>query len=254
MLARRTLLKGLAGLPLATILADPALAQAAAETTKLVRLKTKDGREVAGALATPAASPAPTLLLIHEWWGLNDQIKAMTREFANQGYLALACDLFDGRVATTPDEAQSLTKTLNAGHAADTLSSWVDWLRNHPDGNRKVGVVGWCFGGGWSLNVSVLTPVEATAVYYGRVDLPAAKLANLKGPVLGHFGRRDKFITEPIVTAFETAMKQAGKPYTIYWYDADHAFANPTGANYDQADAQLALKRTLDFFGKELRG
>lgn len=254
MIERRTILKGLAGLPLATVLADPRLARAAAEITQLVQIKTAGGKAVAGALARPQKTPAPVVLLVHEWWGLNDQIKATAVDFAQQGYLALALDLFDGRVVTTPDEAKALTQKVVPAEATDTLSSWIAWAGNHNEGVRRVGIVGWCFGGGWALNGSVAAPVDATVVYYGKCDLPADQLARLKGPVLGHFGTRDQFINKPMVDRFEAAMKQAGKPYTVYWYDANHAFANPTGDNFIKPDAQLAWQRTTEFFGKVLRG
>ncbi len=254
MIERRTILKGLAGLPLATVLADPRLARAAAEITQLVQIKTAGGKAVAGALARPQKTPAPVVLLVHEWWGLNDQIKATAVDFAQQGYLALALDLFDGRVVTTPDEAKALTQKVVPAEATDTLASWIAWARNHNEGVRRVGIVGWCFGGGWALNGSVAAPVDATVLYYGKCDLPADQLARLQGPVLGHFGTRDQFINKPMVDRFEAAMKQAGKPYTVYWYDANHAFANPTGDNFNKPDAQLAWQRTTEFFGKILKG
>lgn len=255
--SRRTVIKSiaqipLAGIPLAAILADPRLARAAAETTKLVRINAADGREVAGALAIPAKTPAPAVLLVHEWWGLNDQIKAMANEFANQGYLALAVDLFDGRLAESPDDARALTQKVKVEEAAATLKAWVEWLKNHPQGTRKVASVGWCFGGGWALNAATVAPADATVVYYGRVNLPASQLANLKGPVLGHFATQDQFINRDMVAAFEKEMQAAGKPFTVHWYEANHAFANPTGSNYDKEDTQVAWQRTLDFLKKEL--
>lgn len=253
MIERRTVLKSLASLPLAAVLADPDQARAAAETTSLVKLTTKGGKEVAGALARPTATPAPIVLLVHEWWGLNDQIKAVAAELAKLGYLALAVDLFHGRVVTTPDEARALVAAVDPAEAGDTLSSWIDWARNHHDGTHKVGVVGWCFGGGWALNGSTLAPVEATVVYYGKCDLPAAQLAKLHGPVMGHFGTRDQYINKPMVDRFEAAMHEAGKPYQVFWYDADHAFANPTGQNYHKPEAQLAWQRTTDFLAQQLR-
>ncbi|HTH15935.1 MAG TPA: dienelactone hydrolase family protein, partial [Magnetospirillum sp.] len=225
---RRSLLASLAGIPLATILADPVLAQAAAETTKTQSITTEGGRPVTAALAMPekSAERRPVIMLVHEWWGLNDQIKAVAADFARQGYIALAVDLFQGRVVTRPDEAKALVEKVKADEAADTLSSWAAWAKNHPNGNRKLGVVGWCFGGGWALNAATIAPVDATVVYYGRVNLPADQLVRLQGPVLGHFGRKDQYITPDVVEAFERAMKQAGKRYTLYWYDAGHAFAN----------------------------
>jgi len=249
-ITRRTLI---AGLPLAAILADPRLARAAAETTNTMRITTAGGQTVAAALAHPANTPAPAVMLVHEWWGLNDQIKATAVELSRQGYLALAIDLFHGRVATEPDEARALTEKVKPEEADDTLSSWLQWLANHQDSSRKVGTLGWCFGGGWALRAATLVPADATVVYYGKVDLPAEQLARLKGPVLGHFARRDQFVTANVVADFERAMKKAGKPYTIHWYDAGHAFANPTGDNFSKPDAQLAWKRTLAFFGEQLR-
>lgn len=251
---RRSLLAGLAGLPLAALLADPALAQAAAQATRSQTLTTAGGREVTAAIARPdvEGERRPVVLMVHEWWGLNDQVKTMAVELASQGFVAVAVDLFQGRVVTRPDEARALVEKVRAEEAEDTLAAWAAWARNHPDGNRKVGVVGWCFGGGWALRAATIAPLDAAVVYYGRVDLSPDRLGRLRGPVLGHFGRQDTFITAEVVAAFERAMKQAGKPYTLYWYDAGHAFANPTGDNYRQADAQQAWKRTLDFLHKEL--
>lgn len=251
---RRSLLAGLAGLPLASLLADPVLAQMAAQTTRTQTLTTAGGREVTAAIARPDDDTRkwPVVLLVHEWWGLNDQIKTMAAELARQGFLAVAVDLFQGRVVTRPDEARALVEKVRPDEAEDTLSAWAAWTRNHPDGNRKVGVVGWCFGGGWALRAATLAPLDAAVVYYGRVDLSADRLGHLKGPVLGHFARQDNYITADVVSGFERNMKQAGKPYTLFWYDAGHAFANPTGDNYRQADAQLAWGRTLDFLRKEL--
>jgi carboxymethylenebutenolidase len=252
MLARRTLMTGLAGLPLAAVLADPRLAARAAETTESVSITTKGGQTVSGAIALPQAQPAPAVLLIHEWWGLNDQIRTMAAEFAKEGYVALAGDLYAGSVATNPQEAQALMQSVDAEQATDTLVSWVEWLRANPAVNGKVATVGWCFGGGWAINGAMATPVEATVIYYGRLPQSAAEVASVSGPVLGHFGEKDTFINREMVAGFERAMKEAGKPLTVHWYDADHAFANPTGANYDKEDAQAAWKRTLDFLKQAL--
>ncbi|MGE5516524.1 MAG: dienelactone hydrolase family protein [Bacteroidota bacterium] len=251
---RRSLLASLAGLPLAALLADPALAQTAAQATRSQTLTTAGGREVTAAVARPDAEGQrrPVVLLVHEWWGLNDQIKTMALELSRQGFVAVAVDLFQGRVVTRAEEARALVEKVRAEEAEDTLAAWAAWARNHPDGNRKVGILGWCFGGGWALRAATSSPLDATVVYYGRVDLSPDRLGRLRGPVLGHFGRQDNFITAEVVSAFERGMKQAGKPYTLYWYDAGHAFANPTGDNYHQADAQLAWQRTTDFLRKEL--
>jgi carboxymethylenebutenolidase len=243
----------MAGLPLGVVLADPGLARAAAETTLSVTLHTKGGKDVTGALAKPATTPAPSVILVHEWWGLNDQIKAVAAELAGLGYLALAVDLFGGHVATSPDEARAQVQAVVPAEAADILISWADWAKGNPLATQRHGIVGWCFGGGWALNASVATPFDATVIYYGKCDLPADQLAHLKGPVIGHFGTLDPNINQAMVDKFEAAMKQANKPYEVFWYHANHAFANPTGANYGKPEAQQAWQRTTDFLAKTLR-
>ena len=252
MYARRSIIKGVAGLPLAAVLADPLLAQATAATLQSVSLRTDGGHNVTATLAEPAAAKAPTIMLVHEWWGLNDQIKSVAREFANEGYLALAIDLYGRRVASAPDDARSYMKQVDPTVATDTVASWVNWLRKHERGNGKVATIGWCFGGGWSLNASLAAPVDATVVYYGNVAKKTDQLTSLKGPVLGHFATKDKWINQKMIDGFEAAMKGAGKEYETHWYEADHAFANPTQARYDGADAKLAWQRTLAFLKKHL--
>ena len=194
------------------------------------------------------------MILIHEWWGLNDQIKAVAAEFASKGAIALAIDLMDGQVATTPDQARAQMGAVGESPdvATETCVAWADWLRAHEGSNGKLGTCGWCFGGGWSLNTSIATPVDATVVYYGRVNKSASDLASLQGPVLGHFATQDRFIDEPMVSGFEDAMAEAGKDLTVHWYEADHAFANPTSARYDEGDAALSWDRTVAFLSDQL--
>ena len=251
-LARRDILVGLAGLPLAAVLADPRLARAAAAGLETVTITTAGGRQVSAALGRPAASPAPAVILIHEWWGLNDQIKSVAAALADEGYLALAIDLYGGQATDDPGRARELVGALDAEAATDTCASWVDWLRGHENGTGKVGTVGWCFGGAWSLNASLAAPVDATVVYYGNVKKGRQRLAALAGPVLGHFATRDKWINADMVGGFEAEMAAAGKSAENHWYEAHHGFANPTKAAYDEEDAALAWQRTLDFFAAHL--
>ncbi len=253
MYARRTVIKGVAGLPLAAVLADPMLARAAAAGLETVSIETEGGKSVGGALALPAEVPAPAVLLVHEWWGLNDQVKSVAAELARNGYVALAVDLYDGKVTSVPDEARRYMRTVDSGEAWDTLGSWLRWLKADDRVGGGVATVGWCFGGGWSLNASLAEPVDATVIYYGNVAKTADQLAPLKGPVLGHFAARDQWIDRKMVNGFEAAMKAAGKTLEAYWYEADHAFANPTQARYDAEDAALAWQRTQAFFKANLR-
>lgn len=250
---RRSFMKGAIALPLATILAYPDLADAAAKTTTPISVKMPSGGEVKGVIAMPAQTPAPTVLLVHEWWGLNDQIKSVAAEFAKQGYIAVAIDLYNGQVATDAAGARKLMGAVDEKMATAQIKAVADWMRSHKDSTGKVGTVGWCFGGGWSLNCSLATPVDATVIYYGNVKKSADSLASLKGPVLGHFANKDKWINKAMVEGFEAELKSAGKTdITVHWYEADHAFANPSSSRYDQEDAALAWQRTLDFYKKHL--
>jgi len=254
---RRAFLKGMATLPLAVVLADAGLAQAAGERLEKVSLALPGGQSASAYLALPpelGEGKAPTVVLIHEWWGLNDQIKAVAAELAELGFIALAVDLYGGKVGTTAQEANALRLALDSELATQTLSGWIDWLRQHPNSTGKVATLGWCFGGGWSLNASLATPVDATVIYYGNVEKTAQELEPLAGPVLGHFGTLDSNINEAMVGGFERAMASAGKELTVHWYTADHAFANPTGARYDADDAALAWSRTVAFLHKTLGG
>ena len=251
--ARRDILKSAAALPLASILANPILAKAAAASLEDVSLTLGDGSVVKASVAYPDAENAPVVLLVHEWWGLNDQIKSVAAELAKEGYVALAVDLYSGNVAKTADEAKSYMQGVEAPVARETLAKWMAWSRNHKRGNGKLATVGWCFGGGWSLNASLVAPSDATIVYYGNVARPSSELVNLKGPVQGHFATRDQWINRTMVDGFVMEMKKAGQPDPeVHWYEADHAFANPSGGRYDQEDAQVSWARTTEFLAKNL--
>ena len=158
---------------------------------------------VRGAVALPDADNAPAILLIHEWWGLNEQVKAVAAAFAKLGYVALAVDLFDSEPVTTPDGAMELVQGLDPEAAKAKLVTAIDWLAIHEKANGKVAIVGWGFGAGWALNAALATPVDATVIYYGNVDKTAAELEALSGPLLGHFATQDKFITREMVERFE---------------------------------------------------
>jgi len=250
---RRAFLKGLVALPLAAVLFDPVLGHFGTLdkfiTREMVEIPTDGDNPVRGALALPEADSAPAILLIHEWWGLNDQIKAVAAEYAKLGFVAFAIDLFDSKPTTDPEEAMKLVQGLDTEKATAKLVTAINWLASRKNANGKVGTIGWCFGGGWSLDASLAAPVDATVIYYGDVNKTAEELTALDGPVLGHFGTLDKFITREMVERFQSAMAEAGKAdfLTVHWYEADHGFANPSAARYDADDAKLAWDRTLEF-------
>ena len=252
--SRRLFLKGVASLPLAYVLADVELAKAAAHGGQTVSIQTDLAGEVTGYLAEPEDKNAPTVILIHEWWGLNDHIKAVAQEFKEKGLRALAVDLFKGSVASDRDGAMAQIKALNPDEATETMNAWVDWAKNR--GNGKVGTCGWCFGGGWSLQTALSASPDASVIYYGRVGGSADDLKDLATPMLGHFGTLDKSINPKMVGAFQQTLREVGKDQllTTHWYTANHAFANPTGGRYDEDDAALAFARTLTFLESHLRG
>lgn len=234
------------GLGLATLLADTSALRAAVSGQETVALTTPSGRRISGVLARPKTLSGTTVILIHEWWGLNDQMKAVAGALAQEGHNAVAVDLFNGSSTDDPAKAKTQIDGVKPDEAKETLRAWVAWARGLKAGG-KVATMGFCFGGGWSLNASLADPVEGTVIYYGNVDKTAAELAALKGPVLGHFASRDAHIDKAMVGRFEAAIKAAGKMLTLHWYDADHGFANPTTARYDAPDAQLAWSRTTAF-------
>lgn len=251
--ARRQALKVLGVAPLALLLSGRAYADEVRTAYEEVVTTTRSGREVRAAYALPLKTPAPAILLFHEWWGLNNQIKTVAVDLAAKaGYAALAVDFYDRTVAETPAAAQKLMQGLDKDEALDTVNTWFDWLELRDEVTALRGTLGWCMGGAWSLGASIARPVDATVIYYGNVARKSAELRRLQGPVLGHFAARDQHINKAMVDAFAAEMEKAGKDLTLHWYEADHAFANPTGNRYDAEDAQLAWRRTLDFFAAQL--
>jgi carboxymethylenebutenolidase len=216
------------------------------------------GKPVRGYLAKPknAKSNLPGLIVIHEWWGLNDNIRAMTRRLAGEGYQALAVDLYGGSVADTPDAAMKLMNASmqNRAAGAENIKHASSYLERN--GAAKLGVIGWCFGGGWSLGTAMLLPdkIDATVIYYGHLETDPAELAKIKSPILGFFGARDDSIPVASVQQFQSALAKLNKPIEVKIYDdAGHAFANASGGNYRPEAAKDAWKRTTTFLAKNLK-
>lgn len=186
--------------------------------------------------------------MIHEWWGLNDNIKYMARLLASAGYQVFAIDLY-GEVATTPERARELAGNVrnNPDIANQKMKLALDYLKKN-GGANKLGTLGWCFGGQQSLNVSMETPVDATVIYYGNLSEDKSKLANLKGPILGIFGDKDTSIPLEKINLFQENLNALGKQQGVYIYPGlGHAFANPSGANYASGQTIDAWEKTLDF-------
>lgn len=219
-----------------------------------------DGRQIYGYLARPADAGAralPGLIVIHEWWGLNDNIRAQAKRLAAEGYVTLAVDLYAGQTASEPPAAAKLAGELsrNPGPAEDNLRQAYSYL-DKTLGVPKVGTIGWCLGGRWSLRTALLLPeqVDATVIYYGSVSVPEADLARLKMPILGLFAANDRVVPLPTVSDFEETMRRLGKPIEVKVYEGtEHAFANPSGTAYQAAAAEDAWHRTLSFFRRHLQ-
>ncbi len=231
---------------------------AAAVETEAVTYATVDGNAVAGYLARPRDSEgaAPGIIVIHEWWGLNDNIRTMAEKLAGEGYTALAVDLYGGQVAEDSDEAQQLMQSAmqNVEAAHQNLRQAYTYLEESHQ-TPRIGTIGWWFGGGWSLNTALLFPnqVDATVIYYGRLVTDTEKLETLQMPILGIFGAEDSGIPLDMVKEFEQALDSLRKDAAIHIYEgAEHAFANPSGTRYKADAAADAWEKTLAFFEQHL--
>ena len=214
---------------------------------------------VSGYLAAPEGTgKKPAIVVIHEWWGLNDFAKAKADAFAKQGYVALAVDLYRGKVASDPDVAHQLMRGLPEDRAVRDLKAAVAYLRTRPDvDGARIASIGWCMGGGYSLALALAEPTLAGAViYYGHLVTDAKTIASLKVPLLGNFGGKDQGIPPADVRAFADEAKKAGASVDFKIYpEAGHAFASSKDpAIYRAADAKDADARTDAFLAKVLKG
>lgn len=194
----------------------------------------------------------PGIVMIHEWWGLNDNIKEMARELAKDGYLVFAVDLF-GKVAATPEEAKEQSSSLDQRKALENMKAAKEFLKN--EGAEKLGSLGWCFGGAQSLQLALSgEKMDATVIYYGRLVTDKAELQKIKWPVLGIFGGKDASIPVPTVNEFKDTITSLGVANSINIYpNVGHAFANPSGANFAAAETRDAWSKTLEFLNKNLK-
>ncbi|NJM96411.1 MAG: dienelactone hydrolase family protein [Phormidesmis sp. RL_2_1] len=233
-------------------------------TGKEIVYATIEGQSITGYLAQPetleaenqASEPLPAIITIHEWWGLNDNIKAMTRRLAGEGYTVLAVDLYSSKVATDPAEARDLMRTVmdNPGWAQENLFQASQFLTETYSA-PAIGSIGWCFGGNWSLRTGLLLDgLDAIAIYYGQLILSAEALDGLDMPIIGFFGADDSSIPVQDVENFESILANLGKTADIHLYPGvGHAFANPSGQNYNAEAAEDAWQKTTAFFATHLK-
>jgi carboxymethylenebutenolidase len=209
---------------------------------------------VQGYLARPVGDGQyPGVIMIHEWWGLNDNIKAMADRLAAQGYIVLAVDLYNGNVATTPDEARSFMGAFDQEEGIRNMRAAAAYLR--AQGAPKLASLGWCFGGGQSLQLALSEDLDATVIYYGQLVTDERRLAAIEQPVLGVFAGEDASIPVSSVQQFDAALDDLGVRNEIVVYPGvGHAFANPSGDSYAPREAQDAWEKTVTFLAQNLRG
>lgn len=222
-------------------------------------IKFPSGEEQAdGYLAKPSGNgPFPAMIVIQEWWGLNDQIKGMADKLAAEGYVALAPDLYRGKVATNAEDAHQYMSGLPEDRAIRDLKTAFTYLQQQPFVKKdKIGSIGWCMGGRLSGQLALAEPrLAACVIYYGSVPTDPETLKKFKCPILAFFGENDKSVTPEMARKFEAEMKKLGKDLTVTIYPgAGHGFANETGKNYNEAAAKDAWAKTLAFLGKHLKG
>jgi len=216
-----------------------------------------DGANLSGFIAQPVApGKYPGIVMIHEWWGLNDQVKSMADITAREGYVVLAVDLFKGNVATTIEGAQANIRNNPNNETIPKMQAAVKYLRNMTNVNKtRIASLGWCYGGGQSFQLGVNEDLQGTVIYYGQVSTDKAILMKMKQPVLGLFGAEDTSIPVENVREFERILKEQGKNVDIYIYEgAGHAFSNPTNTQaFRKEQAIDAWNRTLEFLELNLK-
>lgn len=217
---------------------------------KMIEFARPDGGKTKGYLAT-AGEGRPGIVVIQEWWGLNDQICGVADRFARAGYNAIAPDLYKGRVTQVPDEANHLMSGLDfPGATHQDLRGATQDLKKH---SPKVAVMGFCMGGALTIAAAVHIPeMDAGVCFYGIPPADFANPAKIKKPFQGHFANQDDWCTPAAVNELEKTMKAAGAAPEIYRYDAAHAFFNERSAAYHLESANQAWERMMVFLKAKL--
>lgn len=216
---------------------------------RMVSLKTDDGREVSVFEVKTSATIGKIILMFHEWWGMTDQMKQTAEKLHSEtGATVLLLDLYDKKVTFNPDSAAKMMQALKEDRVQSIIRAALDYGGKF----SRVQTIGWCMGGGWSLQAAIAAGDKGygCVIYYGMPEFDTAKLKQLKGPVVGIYGSRDKWISPDLVKEFDGRMKLAAVPFTSYSYDADHAFANPSNPKYDKEATAKANAIVVEFLKK----
>ncbi|HVT97576.1 MAG TPA: dienelactone hydrolase family protein [Acidobacteriaceae bacterium] len=240
------------------LLCTPTLLTIAEPAPSLQKVTFPSGGDTATAyLALPTGSGRhPAIVVIQEWWGVNDWVREQAQQFANEGYVALAVDLYRGRIATDAEMAHELMRGLPQDRGVRDLTSAVAWLKKRPDVDpARIGAIGWCMGGGYAAQLAIAAPsLKAVSINYGSLPTDKSALEHIHAAVLGNFGGQDRGITPDDVHAFQSAMESLGKHPDLKIYpDAGHAFENPNNTGgYRAADAEDAQTRSHRFLAEHL--
>jgi carboxymethylenebutenolidase len=240
------------------------------DTAAVTYGRSEDGTALTGYLAAPSSPDSvlsahgrdpssaqlPGVVVIHEWWGLNDNVRTATRRLAGKGYRALAVDLYGDSTAQTPQQAQSLMQSATGD--PEQIAANLRAAHQHlaaDEGAPRIAVMGWCFGGGMTFRAVADRPTafDAAVAYYGTPEaMTPSVLEQLTTPILAHFGRQDQVVSPKQVKAFRSRLDGRGVNVQVYMYDAGHAFANPSGNSYDAEAAEAAWGRTTAFLQTHL--
>ena len=219
---------------------------------EMLTFATPDGKEGSAYVVAKPSPDQKYLFVIHEWWGLNDQIKREADRLADSlgNVIVMALDLYDGKVTDNPDKAGEFMQSVNP----DRVQAIIQGAMGQAGASARIATIGWCFGGGWSLRSSIMAGTQGAGcvMYYGMPVEKATDIGPLKADVLGIFAKKDGWINEEVVTGFENLAKATGKDLDIHWFDADHAFANPSNPNYNDEAAQEANRLALTFLREHL--
>lgn len=217
-----------------------------------ITFDTSDGQQGSAYYLAAKGNSNQYLLVIHEWWGLNDHIKReaerLHKDLDNVHVMAL--DIYDGKVATSRELAQQYMQSVTT----DRAKAIIDGAIQHAGDNAEIATIGWCFGGGWSLRATILADEQAIGcvMYYGMPVQNMEEIKEIETDVLGIFAEYDGYITPKVVEEFEQQMKEADKDIEVHMYEADHGFANPSGSRYDEDAAKDAYDKTLAFLKERL--
>lgn len=214
---------------------------------KIIVFPTSDGKPGRAYYVEPAYSSNKVLFIFHEWWGLNEYIQLEADRFSNElrDMHIYAVDLYDSAVATTREEASRLMNSLRQERAETIIRGLIEYVGK----DMRIATLGWCLGGGWSLQASIIAQRQSRAcvIYYGMPEKNTSRLQTLTAPVLFIAAEKDAWITQDVVMNFAQAMSDLKKTVSVINYEADHAFANPSNPHYDKEKADDAFRQAIDF-------